>query len=159
MDRSDAEEQYSQKEPGSLSGPPHYKPNQKDLPGRDPLSSKTYPLPAWARGYRLYLIIFDVIIFLNSLVFILFAFFPGEFTTANPNKMIPWMLVFAGLFLMVALIPYLLSNLLYGILWWVKIRGKGFLASKISSLFIVSVPALISSIIFLLYLPAVFAGN
>lgn len=114
------------------------------------------PLPNWSKVYRICLLVFSGIMAMNASLFILFAFSPAEFTTSNPNKLIPWSLIFAMLFLMGAIIPYLLANLIYGILWITKLRGKGFTASKISSFFLVSVPLIALLSLLAVYFPAIF---
>lgn len=119
------------------------------------MNQQKFPLPNWAKNYRIFLMVFDLIVFLNASVFIVFAFFPSGFTTSNPNKAVPWLIIFAGLFFLVFLIPYLLSNLIYLILWFLKIKGKYFSVSRGSSAVLVAIPVLITVIILLVYLPAV----
>jgi hypothetical protein len=123
------------------------------------MNSQKYPLPSWAKGYRITLMIFDAVIFLNFLVFLVFAITPGSFTTSNPNKAIPWLFVFAMLFLIAAVIPYLLANIVYGILWLTKLRGKGYFVSTISSVLIIGMPALVTVVLLMIWLPIVAAGK
>lgn len=113
------------------------------------------PLPSWATSYRITLLVFSGIMVANAFVFIIFAIFPSEFKTSNPNKLIPWSLIFAMLFLMTAIVPYLLSNLVYAILWFTKIKGRGFSVSKSSTFFLSSIPLISVFVLLVIWFPAI----
>lgn len=107
-----------------------------------PLASTA--LPAWAKTYRIVLMVLGGIAMLALLVIAVCFSLPADMYE-------PGGLRAAGLGILLSLlyavgsIPYLIANLVYAIRWATSLRGRGYAASGLSSAFLVAAPIVVAA--------------
>jgi hypothetical protein len=117
--------------------------NEPGLTGyAEPLASDT--MPAWAKTYRIVLMVFGGFAMLALLVITICFSLPASMYE-------PGGLRAAGLGILLSLlyavgsIPYLIANLVYTIRWATSLRGRGYAASGLSSTFLVAAPIVVAA--------------
>jgi len=106
-----------------------------------PLASRS--LPSWARVYRAVLMAIGGI-FLLALIVITISFsLPVDMYDRGKLQALD-VGIMLSLFYGAGSIPYLIANIVYAIRWAVSLRGRGYRATGISSVFLVAAPILVA---------------
>ena len=111
-----------------------------------PMKTRGTDLPQWAKTYRILLMVFHTM-GLISIAIVLIAYIIPLGSGMDGKAQMAWTLLFLWLAFIFTSIPYIIANIVYGILWLTSLRGKGYRVNRASSFYVAIPPLLIATLV------------
>lgn len=121
-----------------------------------PMETRGTDLPQWAKTYRIALMVFHTTGLISIALLIIAYTVPFE-PGMGGKAQVAWTLLLLLISFIFTSIPYIIANIVYGILWLTSLRGKGYRVNRASS-FYVAIPPLLITTLVIGYLMLAFAA-
>ncbi|MET4144261.1 hypothetical protein [Arthrobacter sp. UYCo732] len=111
-----------------------------------PMVTRGMELPQWAKGFRATLMVFHTLGMVGVIVYLLAVLIPTEPGMGGTAQK-SWTLLFLWFSFIITVIPYVVANIVYGILWLTSIRGKGYRATTFVTVFLTAAPLIVTAVV------------